>query len=112
MKRAALTPLPTDSEPFRRSRERFIPSVAGCYILTTFEEDILYIGLTGNLRRRINEHLDNPEKTKLTQQGRAVMVYWTVSEEINKIERTWMNIYLLSEGVLPKLNHMYSPTST
>ena len=80
--------------------------------MTTFEQDILYIGLTVNLRRRINEHLDSSAKTELTAHGRAVLVYWAETTEVNKVERTWLNIHLLNEGRLPILNSVYSPTST
>ena len=112
MKLALLYPSPATSESFRRSREKFLPSLPGCYVLTTFEQDVLYIGLTLNLRRRINEHLDSSEKTELTAHGRAVLVHWIGTAEINKVERTWLNIYLLNEGRLPILNNVYSPTST
>lgn len=112
MKLALLVPNPTTSESFRRSREKFIPNTSGCYTLTTFEQDVLYIGLSVNLRRRINDHLDSSEKTELTAHGRAVFVHWIETQEINKVERTWLNIHLLSEGRLPILNSVYSPTST
>lgn len=112
MKLTELTPHPTNTEPFRRNRERFIPAAAGCYALTNFEQDVLYIGLTNNLRRRINEHLDNPEKTKLTHKGRATLFHWIETTDVNKVERTWLNTHLLSEGTLPPLNKLYSPTST
>lgn len=112
MKLDLLVPCPLASEPFRRNRERFIPSKPGCYALTTFEQDVLYIGLTVNLRRRVNEHLDSATKTELTAHGRAILFYWTETVEINKIERTWLNIHLLNDGCLPILNSVYSPTST
>jgi hypothetical protein len=111
MKLEFLVPQPLASETFRRSRERFIPAKPGCYALTTFERDVLYIGLTTNLRRRANEHLDSAEKTELTPRGRAVLFCWLETPEVNKIERTWMNIHLLAEGRLPVLNSIYSPTS-
>lgn len=107
-----LTPNPSLNEPFRRNRERFIPETSGCYALTTFEKVVLYIGLTNNLRRRFNEHLDSSEKTALTIKGRAVLFYWIESNEINKIERTWLNIHIQHEGRLPVLNNVYSPTHT
>ena len=64
------------------------------------------------LRRRINEHLDCAEETALTERGRVVLAHWIEATEINKIERTWLNIHLLNEGALPVLNSLYSPTST
>jgi hypothetical protein len=108
----ALTPTPDKREPFRRSRERFVPCKTGCYVLSTFEGAVLYIGLAVDLRRRMNDHLDAPEKTKSTEQGRAVWFYWLETGETNKVERTWMNIHIQHEAGLPILNRVYSPIST
>ena len=110
MKITDLIPGPVQYETFRRSRERFVPEKSGCYVLTTFSRDVLYIGLTNNLRRRMNEHLDNPDKTGETTLGRAVLFYWFESDELNKIERTWLNIHIQHEGAIPVLNKIYSPT--
>lgn len=108
----ALTPHPASSEPFRRSRERFIPEVAGCYVLSTFDGRVLYVGLADNIRRRVNQHLDSPAKTDATVEGRVVLVHWLETRDTNKVERTWMNIHITNEGRLPILNLVYSPTST
>jgi hypothetical protein len=107
-----LVPQPTHCETFKRSRERFIPEKPGCYVLTTFSKSVLYVGLTNNLRKRMNDHLDSPTKTGETKLGRAVLFFWIESADTNKIERTWMNIHIQCEGSLPELNSMYSPTST
>lgn len=107
-----LTPRPVLCEPFRRNRERFIPARPGCYVLTTFSRTVLYIGLTNNLRRRVNEHLDNPAKVSATEHGRAVLFFWLETDELHKVERTWLNIHIQHEGVMPELNRVYSPTST
>jgi hypothetical protein len=107
-----LVPQPTHCEPFKRNRERFIPVRPGCYVLTNFLKVIFYIGLTVNLRRRMNEHLDDPKKIAETNLGRVVLFHWLESPDINKIERTWMNIHIQNEGALPVLNKVYSPTST
>lgn len=109
---SALTPQPVRSESFRRSRERFIPESAGCYVLSTFNGTVLYVGLADNIRRRVNQHLDNPAKTDSTDEGRAVLVHWLETRDTNKVERTWMNIHITNEGRLPILNSVYSPTST
>jgi hypothetical protein len=58
--------LPPRKEAFRRSDERFMPENPGCYVLTTFLGVVLYIGLAQNLRRRMSQHLDNPQKTSPT----------------------------------------------
>lgn len=108
----ALSPRPRCSEPFSRSRERFIPESSGCYVLTSVEGTILYIGLTNALRRRFKEHLDNPEKRAPRPEGRAVLFHWTETSDLNKVERTWLNAHLVNEGNLPGLNKIYSPVST
>jgi GIY-YIG catalytic domain len=107
-----LTPKPMHRESFNRSKERFVPQAAGCYVLSTFEGVILYIGLTDNLRRRMNDHLDSTEKTGLTKFGRAVFFHWIETPDTNLIERTWLNMHSYTEGGWPVLNKMASPTFT
>ncbi|WP_338834113.1 GIY-YIG nuclease family protein [Bradyrhizobium septentrionale] len=109
---ALLTPQPTNRVTFKRSHERFVPDTPGCYVLTTFSGEVLYVGLTDNLRRRMDQHLDNPEKTGETKLGRAVVFHWVATSDTFKVERTWMNIHIQHEGAWPLLNKMYSPTST
>ena len=108
----ALSPRPNNSEPFRRDRERFIPESSGCYVLTSVDGTVLYIGLTSMLRRRFREHLDNPEKRAPRPEGRAVLFHWTETADLSKVERTWLNSHLLSDGHLPGLNKIHSPIST
>lgn len=107
-----LFPLPTHRQPFRLSHQKFVPSKPGCYVLTTFSEVVLYVGLAIELRRRVGEHLENPDKTNETQLGRAIWFLWLETPELNKVERTWMNIHIQHEGRLPELNVVYSPTFT
>lgn len=107
----SLTPSPFRKESFHLSREKFLPETAGCYVLTTFAGIVLYVGLAKNLRRRMRNHLNDPGKAGATSLGRAVKFYWFETGDINKVERTWLNIHLEHEGVLPILNKIYSPTS-
>jgi excinuclease UvrABC nuclease subunit len=107
-----LVPEPSYCEAFKRNRLRYIPDESGCYVLATFSGIVLYIGLTNNIRRRMGEHLDNPEKTGETVFGKAVLFHWTTGKNTNQIERTWLNIHVQHEGVYPTLNKIYSPTST
>lgn len=107
-----LTPRPLLRESFHLSREKFVPDRSGCYVLTTFSGIVLYIGLAKVLRRRLHEHLNSLEKTNITAFGRAVLFYWLESDELQKVERTWLNIHLENEGALPVLNKIYSLTST
>lgn len=112
MKLGVLVPLPIEHETFKRHRERFIPERSGCYVLTTFSHDVLYVGLSKNLRTRMSNHLDSAKKTSPTHLGLATYFYWIESQDIEKIERTWMNIHIQNEGRLPPLNSAYSPVST
>lgn len=111
MKVSRLSPPVTASDAFRKSRERFLPGTAGCYVLTTFDGEVLYIGLASNLRRRIMQHLDSPQKTDTTPKGRAVMVHWLPTGDIEKVERTWLETHIRHEAVLPVLNRIHSPVS-
>jgi len=108
----ALVPRPKSKRRFHRSSQRFVADRAGCYVLTTFGDVVLYVGLTDDLRRRIGEHLDDPKKIAETLLGRAFWFHWLETMDLNKIERTWMNIHIENEGSLPELNGIYSPTFT
>jgi GIY-YIG catalytic domain len=106
-----LVPQPSHHEAFRRNRERFVPDRPGCYVLTTFDNEVLYVGLAASLRQRMSCHLDDPVKRRGTKLGRAIWFHWIESTNIQKIERTWMNIHIQQEGFLPVLNTVYSPVS-
>ncbi len=81
------------------------------YLITTFDDEILYIGLTDNLQRRFGEHSGNKEKNNSTKQGRAFWFYYMMcaEKELCKIERTWLNQYEIIHGNLPVLNKVSSP---
>jgi hypothetical protein len=106
-----LVPQPQDVESFLRSRCGFVPETSGCYVLTTFSNVVLYVGLATSLRQRMNDHLDTPEKTQGTEKGRAILFHWLETADVNRVERTWMNIHIQHEGKLPVLNKVYSPVS-
>ena len=107
-----LNPYPNDRQNFRRDRQKFLPTSAGCYVLTSTQGIVLYMGLTINLRRRFGEHLDDPRKTCKTANGRAVFFYWLTCDELERIERTWQIECETADGVLPILNRVASPIST
>jgi predicted GIY-YIG superfamily endonuclease len=104
-----LNPTTARSEAFRLNCNRFVPETRGCYVLCSSIGTILYIGLADNLRRRMAQHLDNPEKTLETSVGRAVLLYWLEAENIEALERAWMNEHIGAEGQLPVLNKVFSP---
>ena len=106
-----LIPLPVLCESFKRSREKYIPTTSGCYVLTTFEKDILYIGLSESLFDRFQQHLGNPEKTNPTDEGRAIWFYFMLFniKNLRKLERTWLNQFNVFHGRRPILNLVDSP---
>ena len=85
--------------------------MAGCYALTTFDGPILYIGLSVDLNARFQQHLGNPEKIMLTGNGKAFWFYFAGynNENLNKLERTWLNQYQTEHGERPILNKIDSP---
>lgn len=109
MKVEKLVPPPSGRLSFRRSHQKFLGPRPGCYALVTFSGVVLYVGLTINLHRRMGNHLDTPAKTAETAEGRAFWFYWKETAQINKVERTWMNIHIQHEGRIPILNSIYSP---
>lgn len=113
MKLQELKPSPTDKVQFKLASFKSVPKVDGCYILTTFDNDILYIGLSNNLHERFKQHLDNPEKTNPTADGKAIWFYFTTYDKKNlpQLERTWLNQYNLVHGRRPILNKVDSPVS-
>ncbi|MBX7169846.1 MAG: GIY-YIG nuclease family protein [Pyrinomonadaceae bacterium] len=108
-----LTPQPQTKVLFKLASFKSVPKESGCYVLTTFENNILYVGLAKNLNNRFMQHLENPEKTNPTVKGKVVWFYFLNYDEKNleKLERTWINQYLTIEGQLPLLNKVNSPVS-
>lgn len=96
-------------EPFRRDRQKYVPSKSGCYAITTFEGRILYIGQAKDISVRMGNHLDNPQKTSLTRDGRAMFFYWLEADDLNSLERGWLNEHTLKEGERPVLNKSDAP---
>ncbi len=113
MKLEKLIPLPQSKVHFKLSSFKKVPKEKGCYILATFEKDILYIGLSENLNDRFQAHLANPEKTNPTIEGKAIWFYFSAYDPKNlpKLERTWINQFVAVHGRLPILNKVNSPMS-
>ena len=102
---------PQEKVLFQLSVYRQVPEDSGCYVLTSFDGHILYIGQSKNLQRRFEQHLDNLAKTQPTSQGRAVWFYWLLYDELhlNALERGWLNEHAAVEGNLPVLNAASPP---
>ena len=113
MKIEMLNPLPVGRVPFALSAYIKVPKIAGCYILTAYNNDVLYIGLATNLNDRFKQHLDNVEKINPTAEGKAIWFHFSTFDLMNlpKLERTWLNQFLNVHGRLPILNKKNSPIS-
>ncbi len=113
MKIKELIPLPKNKVHFKLVSFKSVPKEAGCYVLATFENDILYIGKSDNLFVRFQQHLDNHEKTNPTKEGKVIWFYFTTYDFKNlfKLERTWINQFIVTRGRLPILNKINSPVN-
>jgi excinuclease UvrABC nuclease subunit len=106
-----LTPLPAKRITFTLESVKQLPAASGCYVLTNFQGEILYVGLTVNLFQRFKQHRDTPEKCLPTALGRAHWFYYITADvkEINAIERGWQNQYSAVHGARTVLNKIDSP---
>ena len=84
----------------------FAPRTSGCYILASIYDEVLYVGQTENMSRRIEEHWKNPRMKKLTPLGLAFWFYYrdVPIDELNFTERGLLAQYYFHEGQLPPLN--------
>jgi len=111
MKVEELVPLPKERVTFKFASFKSVPKVSGCYVITSFDSGILYIGLSENLYERFQQHLNNPDKTKPTKDGKAIWFYFLSydTKSLYQLERTWINQYVALHGQLPILNKVNSP---
>jgi excinuclease UvrABC nuclease subunit len=112
MKIIELDPKPNNKVNFVYMNLKSVTDNPGCYALTNFKEEILYLGLTKNLRQRAFQHFENPEKHNITDFGKSFYFFYLNVFDENKlfqIERGWLNKYELLHGELPPLNKIHSP---
>ncbi len=97
-----LSPMPERKTRFLKMFDytRIVPEKAGCYILTDSKENILYIGKSGDLHRRLMRHLSEDEKA-------AYFFFWILRSkaEITALEIQWFRDYKRhNAGRIPRLN--------
>lgn len=111
MKVEQLIPAVQKRVEFSLKSRKFVPASAGCYALSTFDLDVLYVGLTDNLHRRFFQHRDSREKREPTPIGMAFWFHFLPCDEreVLRIERTWLNEHMELHGEWPVLNKMNSP---
>ena len=108
MKTAALCPTLSERIRFRLSESIRVPETSGCYALANIYDDVLYIGRSVDLCRRMQDHLDTPRMTNPTSLGPAVWFYYGLwpSDEIDTIEAQLLFHFKAREGQLPPLNRV------
>lgn len=111
MKTSELIPAVDATIEFDFSKHKKIPNLSGCYAISNFENEILYIGKAINLRNRFVQHLESTEKTKMTVFGKPYWFSFALRKdefEISKLEKGWLNHYELQHGGLPVLNKIHA----
>ena len=83
-----------------------VPDRPGCYVIANMYDDVLYIGQTVDLRRRMGEHLSDQRITQRTVLGLSSWFYYkNVSDaDLVKTEDSLLSAYKFAQGELPILN--------
>ena len=111
MKASALIPKCGKPVEFSRRELARVPESPGCYALSNYHGDILYVGKATSLRDRMGEHLDSPDKIAVTKLGAAFWFHYHVAEESRHkgIESGWYRLHEDAEGLPPPLNKQRPP---
>lgn len=106
MKVAALFSRTSGRVPFHRSELVRAPLQPGCYALAGVEDDVVYVGQTENLQRRMKEHLDDRRMNAQTPFGLPVWFYYMLlpDEHLVQWETQLLVRFKAIEGRLPSLN--------
>ena len=106
MKIGDLRPAVSLRERFHLSCRLLVPTDAGCYVLTSFDGEVLYVGLAKCLATRFEQHCNDGDKRRVVSGFKAAWFYYLrCSEtELARLERGWMSEYLDVHGALPPLN--------
>ncbi len=96
---------------FLYSTLRTAPQNSGCYTLTAYEGEVLYIGQAIDICKRMEQHLEAGDKRRSTPWGVAFWLYYRLCDarDLNNLENGWFNEYLLKEGLMPFFNKMRPP---
>jgi len=80
--------------------------------LATYAGVVLYVGLaSSSIADRMGAHLECEAKRKGILGSLPFWLYYLEcrANEVNAIERGWMNQSILEDGDIPPLNKVYSP---
>lgn len=106
MKVTALLAPMSGRVPFRRSELVRAPREPGCYALASIEDDVVYVGQSERLQRRMEQHLDDPRMNAQTPFGLPVWFYYMLlpDERLVQYETQLLVRFKAIEGHLPSLN--------
>jgi len=109
-----LNPVPLKRIQFDGWQQRIrAPRESGCYVIASFTDEILYIGQSIDIARRMWEHLIDERKRQRTVGGVAYWLYYTIcgrERDLNALERGWMLQHESHEGKRPPFNKVMPPT--
>ena len=114
MKVGELDPRPMERIQFDEWQQRIAaPPEAGCYVIATFHDDILYIGQSVRIGDRMKSHLEDNRKRRRMAGGVAYWLCYFVCEsadELNELERGWVIQHMAREGgKMPPFNKVMPP---
>ncbi len=111
MRVSDVTPIIEKTVEFEFSKKKKVPSIFGCYIISNFNNEIMYIGKATSLNDRMTSHLESPEKNIKTILGKAYWFSYKTCKnniEISSLERGWLNQYELNTSSLPIFNKIHA----
>ena len=98
---------------FERLPLLLLPASPGCYVIANFNKEIMYVGQSDNIRRRLaEEHLFDKRIAGKTILGVAfyAAVLLEVEHKLDALETGWINEYRIRHGKLPLLNRISPPS--
>lgn len=107
-----LIPNPEDRVSFSYPSLYLAPDQSGCYALTAFDEEVLYIGQSENIRSRMEQHLGDGSKQEQTPSGKVFWLYYGLCpiRDLDNLENGWINEHILREGRMPFFNKIHPPS--
>lgn len=107
-----LRPQPSLRVKFAWTHFNQVPAESGCYVLTNFSGNVLYVGqATSSIRDRFCAHLESSEKRT---QGPLGVPFWCYflpwdGKKVSVVEQGWINQSILGTGKRPPLNKIDAP---
>lgn len=91
---------------FQPESLHLVPNHPGCYVLSDWNDEILYIGKTNSLHRRMGEHLNNAQQGGFTYWNNVVWFDYVLLyfHQIDQTEQALLTQHQQQTGTYPVLN--------